>query len=567
MKKIVLVSLVFLAVLTPGTAQNFNYSSLALDFSANLFPSPMDQALNAADLGYGPAFGELDHNYLFGGIANLNTDTAVSSGGAPAIIGFYREGDMPWSFVSSKDFTGISEASGNTTPAYGAAVTNGGVTYPVLNSISVVDNMTRLFATLTTQFQYLTVFGDLVSGLYFSLHMTNNASAAANSTTTQTFYYDSSTTPGTTVPVNSQDYRTTTTISDKAASVLDFTVAAPFYLRGGSLSHSGNLSFASRTVDNGTTNTETLTPISTNALASATYNTNTTVDKTSRMTIDLDYGLMMESFLSNHKESRFKANANAELIFYGGKSSISNVNQDYSITAGVLSTNETRAEVLTTDTITSNMGFDINLGASEQIYHDFGDMITMGLMPTLFMGFDRAHTVGNITQRVVVDKADGNGDNLFDNVADTITTTTTTYTNTGSNMAALVSSDTITFRFSLPTALKFHPEGWICGFVFSNTPTITFAGTTTTTKTSVNTQTVATIQGDGSGATTATTNPESSVVTSTKNNSWNVDNTATLGAEFYLPGDIILMVQINGNLLAPESFTIQAVAPTDFMFN
>ena len=582
MRKIIVLLILSAVLVFSLGAQNFNYISLANDFSAGLFPSPLDQAITVFDDGYGPGFGELPHSYLLGGIANLGDDQAGSTTATtftnadPVFFGVYRQGDMPWSFVTGLEFTTITgEAKDTTTETYGptTSVTVGTVTtdYDLLNQKVTTENDSRGFASFDAQAQFLTVFSGIKTGLYLNLAVTDDAAGVDNYTSTDINYYDSSTTPGTDIPISTEDYRLITTATEKASTsgtVTDLTLAVPFSMDSSGMVHSGNLVYNLDKTDRSNSLKEEIRLGADNqsAVGSATYQNNTTTDITSTHTIGADYRMVRESFLSAHPESRFTATGGVELVLTGGKSEVSLINHDYSAPgAGGALVTEVRDEDITTDTIKSTFGFGISATAAETIYHDFSPAILFGIEPTVGLGFTRSYTSGSLTKSVQVIKTDADADGAFTSATDTIQTITTTYSDANAAGGNLSYVNTMSLDFSLPASLKFQPEGWICGFILSSNPQFSYSHDTNVTLGREEVETDTTVNGDGTGETSTVTTTRGNS-SSTADGNWGLTNTTSIGAEFYLPGDILLLVDINGNLWEPEGFTIQAVVPTDFLF-
>lgn len=584
MKKL-FVLLILSAVLVFGLgAQNFSYTSLANDFSAGLFPSALDQAITVFDDGYGPGFGELPHSYLLGGIANLGEDQAgsptattlnTSGVGEPIFFGVYRQGDRPWSFVTGLEFNTIAgEAKDSTTETYttepitvGTVQTN----HIWLDQKVTTENEARSFASFDAQAQFLTIFSGIKTGFYLKLAVTDNASAATNFTQTTTEYYDSSATPGTDVPISTEDYKLVTAETLEGNSATNLTLAIPFSLGSAGTVHSGNISYNLGKTDNSSSAKDEILlgsdNVSQGAEASATYRDNSTTDITSTHTIGADYRMVRKSFLSTHPESRFTAMGGVELVLTGGESEVSQIGQDYSAPGGGAAlVTEARAENITTDTIKSTLGFGLTAGASETLYHDFTPTIMFGVEPTVGLGFTRSYTTGSLTKSVQVIRNDADADGAFTSATDTIQTITTTYSDANAAGGNLGYVDTMSLGFSLPASLKFQPEGWICGFVLSSNPQFAYSRVTNVTLGREEVETDTTVNGDGTGETTTVTTTRGNS-SSTVDGNWSLTNTTSIGAEFYLPGDILLLVDINGNLWEPEGFTIQAVVPTDFLFN
>jgi len=584
-KKFVTLILSAVLVFSLG-AQNFNYTSLANDFSAGLFPSALDQAMTVFDDGYGPGFGELPHSYLLGGIANLNGDQAGAFGGTtmnngdPIFFGLYRQADTPWSFVTGLDFNTIAgEPKEATIETYGTTpITDGTVqtSHPWLSQKVTTDNRARGFASFDAQAQYLTLFSGIKTGLYLNLAVADRAEGLNNYTKTDIHYYDGSANPGTDIPVSTEDYRivttaTSNTLTDSltAKTTTNLTLAVPFSLESSGIFHNGNISYNLDKTNGSASLKEELILGADNqsAVASATYANSTTTDILSKHTIGIDYTMVRESFLGSHPESRFTAFGGIDLILTGGKSESSVIGQDFSAPgAGGALVVEERSEDLVTDTIKNSLGFALSAGASETLYHNFTPAIVFGLKPTVGVGFNRSYTTGALTKRVEVEKTDSDADGLFTSAADTIVTTTRTYTDTNTAGTGLAYTDTISLGFALPASLKFQPEGWVCGFVLSSTPQFAYSHDTNKTLAGKEVREIVTVNGDGTGETT-TINTFRTDASSTSDGNWSLTNTTSIGAEFYLPGDILLLVDINGNLWEPEGFTIQAVVPTDFLFN
>lgn len=584
MKKVIILT-VLIALATGGLgAQNFNYTSLSNNFSAGLFPSVLDQALTVNDAGYGPGFGMLGHNYLLGGVSNLNADQAGNTGGpilisgAPVILGVYRENSLPWSMVTGLDFSPITgepksstaeTLAGTTTVTVGTTDTD----YPVFQDRTVTENEARCFQDFTAQLQFLIKLSSIMTGLYFNLAMVDGAEGLTNYTSTVTTFYDAAAVPGTDIPVNTVDYTETTTetnMFDGANSTdCDFTVAIPVSMELDSMRQYGNLYYRRQQVDNSNSLKEEVVLGGSNqsALPAANYNDDAVVDILSTNTFGLDYTLYRGSFLNSHPESLFHANLGFEVILTGGENETTNIDQTYSSPgAGGAIVPGSRLEDTTTFTVDSTFGFDVGFEVGESIYHDFGPMITFGLMPTLSGGFARSYASGSAGRSVQVIRDDVDNDGAFTSAVDTIQTITTTFTDANSAGGNLSYTDTLEVSFTLPTALKFHPEGWICGFILSNTPTVTYSRATNKTLTATSEVTDHNINGDGSGEATVITKALGATETITSDADWSLINTTSLGAEFYLPNDILLLVDINGNLWEPEGFTIQAVVPADFLF-
>lgn len=594
-------------MLTPGMvfAAQTSYStgftnvSLENEKSQGVFSNEIDNAINPNENNYGLGFSELKHSYFLGGLGNYENkkaDQLATSDGV--FLGYYMNGNMPWSFICKINQSGADESKNSTTYAnpQSTAVGSDFVTWDGRKTVTEYNN--RLIDVMNDQFQFLINIKPFTTGLYFRIYRDNNTLAANNYTATETNYYNAAGAGVT--PSITKDYEIKTELVNQVngtPTITAFTIAVPFFFKG-NFSHFAKLAFSHESMSGDNYASKKYSD-HVNAIAGGIkyvtdFGASTFSDITSLgykrsysyNDIDLEYNIILPSMIGNNPENK--------LIIYGSTNlGLENGEYEAGVNAAEKTFNAAGATVLgevnndyykfTTETA---LDFTGTATVAHSLYTDLTESLKFGLIPTYTIQFKSDAAGAGITGLTYTNKDDANGDGDFTDAGDSNDTTKYTYTNLiikdsdltnsitpGPTDPTLPFSDksrtnTITNTLTIPIALRFHPNDWFLGITVASKPSCSYAKSYTTTTGNTTTKVYTHITGDGATTTTAkTTTKSNSSETVTTNSSWAFGVTHSLGLNFDLPKDAKIYVAMNAaNLLSFESFTVQASIPFDSVF-
>jgi len=536
MKRSLVVLLLASALIVPAFGQDVPWSLQNL-LTAGTTYNEIDQAFHAnAD------FGAYADSFIFGGLGNPGLDirasTAITS---PARFGYYMAGSFPLSLYSSVSLTAAANR-----PLYDSAVV-GNVTTTPTESI--------LFRDHSISAQALAKLGPATVGLYIKSTADNSAldviGSAAKFATVVTrvldgTVYDYSVTESTT---NSATGLGAGTGNEDRIGSLQF--ALPFAMKTGDLEHRAavgatfgwkdkSLVYELSETAHAVTNGGTIEDLSIK-----------TTDKKSDTGLSLDYTLLIPAGKASDK---WIAKAQFGMGIHSGEYEsvtrelpydATTLNQKTAI-AGGSQDNDVRTFASTTDMSGSLTG-------GRSFSYQPASAVSFVFVPSLSMAVSNIVNGGNTYEATRIAFTQTlNAGGTHDGSGYTRTTTTTT----GTPGSALSIGGTL----SLPMGLTVKPEGWKFGFLLGAMPALSMTAITTTTDTFGNTVTSETFTGGAvsASATVTTAGPAANKSTRIVPS---FAETHFIGITVPFGGGARFDAQLNGNLLAFESFTIQALIP------
>jgi hypothetical protein len=567
MKRIVLFLFILLTLTAFVSAQNTGLTSVFFDSSVGVFENELDTALKV-----GPDFTSLDYSYLFAGLGNLEKVEADTNAwfGIPLWAGYYKAGDKPWSvfagFVAT-DSTGNLAGGTTYTPGAPETVTDpvtGDTTDHQWNSGVLTTDYTanRLFDDLDFSGQYLFMLGNMNTGVYLGVDISDASPQATNYTETDVRYYNAS--GAGVIPTPTADYTFTRTETDKATDST-YSIGIPLFMGTDSLGHTINLTADINLVDNSVTDVQTYSGTPDTALGLVTnVEVDETIDKTTTTDIGVDYTMTKAGILGDHPDNELTINADGGIIIDSSKYSDVLTTQNVSYAGGgAAAVIGTRDDDSTTDTCKNAFDFDISIGAGHSFFFDLGSMVEFGFIPEISIGISMDNPVLR-EQRVVINRVDGDADGAFTSAADTITTITTTYTNTTAAAGNNISTMEIETTLALPVAATITPEGWPISITLGSKPQVQMKNTITTTKTQVSSTVTSTVDGTGADVgVVATTNAGTSNETTVTDTTFDVTAEHNIGLTMplgeYVRLDVSLDFSTAINVLDFKDLIIQAI--------
>ncbi len=567
MKKILLIIL-FLSMGVFVFAQNTGISSVLNTVSEGVFTNELDAAVSVEGLlSSGPGFRDLTHDYLFAGLTNLELIALQSTSGftisSPLWAGFYKAGDKPWSaFGAFMADSPTGNQTGGTMYTQGTPVTvtsgSNTTTYQWNNLSSTVKyTANRIANALRLSGQYLFTMGDMNSGVFIDVNLSDSDPQNLNYVGTDVHYYNSATT-GAPAPVEDYTYARTRTSRNNTSA---FTVAVPLFIPGTDSSQMFNIKTKFDITDNSNSYSDSYS----GSPHTAILTTTTTVanDATRRsLAGELvgDYTLKKRGIWGNNPKDQLWIKGTADVTLNGGTYSISHITQNISAAGGgaAIVSGTRHDQEITTDGIFGITG-KVRGGAGHSFYFDLGSGVEFGLKPEVGLEYNLVLPV-SVKNKTTVTSTDGNGDGDFSDAADTIQTQTVTYTNSSivpltGTISSTVMINAVSCSIGLPLAVTFTPPKWPITFTLGSKPSIGSEMVFTNTKTSTSSTVTSAVDGTGaaSGVTTtvnAVTANETSVMTTV----YSVSATHNIGFSMKINDSFRLDVNLDSSTSASDVF-------------
>ncbi len=562
MKKFSVLMFLFISISSFLVAQNTGITSIFYDSSFGIFDNELDWAVNV-----GSDFTGLKHDYIFGGLTNLekkslSTNTSFDNGGGTLWGGYYKSGDDPWSIFSG--FT-ASDSSGNqsggTTYTAGAATTDGTTTWQwdqVVTDTNYTAN--RIFDSLGFAGQYLFMLNGFNTGVYLGISIIDSSTQANNYEETQNWYYNSTGAAVAPTPLLDFTRKITKTAYSRNST---YTLGVPLYMEAGEISHTINTVLYVSHNNSSSSTVDTCT-----APADATRNITNTIKNE---TTDTDTFIGLSGDYLYTQPGIWGSNGDNELFVSAGFSG--NIDMPSYSTAlttqavsyaggGAAGVNGTRNDDSESRDFKSGVDFSIFAGAGHSFYYDIDSAVNFAIKPYVSLEFSMDNDT-LLDSKVTIDRQDNDSDGAFTSAADRIITTTTTYTNTtkysSNNTPYIDISTTIDF----PVAATISPEKWPFYITLGSRAEIGIVNTINFTKTAVNSVHTVTVDGTGTTVSDTTVQAVSSDETSVVNTSVSIAANHNIGLTMpigdYTKLDISLDMSSAMNILDFKDLTAQVI--------
>ena len=553
-------------------AQSAPLSSLQEDVSFGLMRTAIDAALTVDETRFGPAFSQLESDYLFAGFGNIVLDRHQEAWGTipfapenPLRLGYYRAAARPWSAFQS-----IIVSDG---PDRTVNVIHEGVN---VETVDLTDH--EWFDTVTTtlrhgapaervvsQTQFLTRVGPVNLGAYLAVDRMDDITPAANYRRTEIHQYNTAA-PGQ-VPVVDTNYTVTTeeTLNDRRS---DVTLGFPLFLPTDELAQlfELQLSWMRENLDSFYRVEHTLPQDPTYPQTTHTDEQEIDTFRTNAFTIAPAYTLIFPGFIDTNRNNTFSVGAGLEVTLNSATLAHEGWDQEYHYAPGpdAEAIAGTRHEFEQRGIVSGSMDLGLTAMLLHSVYYEPVDALTFGFAPAATVRYDRGQTdPRNIRRVVTVRRVDNTGDGAFDDPADEIVRSTEDYVDTTLSGDREVEAR-IAFDLSLPASLRIQPEGWRFGLTVGSalSASITRIGTTV-------------YQGyqsgeretffDGTGAVTSDSAAIHDVAYApdrTVTHQWAFQADHRIGLHFLLPADARIDVELRlANLLEFGPLRIQGTVP------
>jgi hypothetical protein len=499
--------LVFLVSISMLAAAPFS-TSLLYDASFGNFWTQIDSAGSA-----GQGFLDLEGNYVFGGLTNLNKTQVISSTPPPGplnlTLGTYIDAERPWSLYASLYNNPTPATSGGKEKMETFSTkTVGSTTHHWVDLDGQIKYFGRLADNTNNTFQYLTLLDDMIVGGKLNISTVNNSLFGwpNNYKGEMSVYYDAA--AATAAPDPKLDY----TIEEESRNFdkeFDFSLSSPIFVPGEKTDQTMNaaIGFGSENRNQRLTTTYSTPNNSTGNLEDVLHDDVT--DKEGYFSISGMYKLDTESPFIDSTSKDFYYGGSLAINIKTAKYGTEVEKQDYSYTLSGSTMNKTKAKY-TYNSVDRSLGgaLDLNIQgmAGHRFSYDLGSGLHVIMTPEAQVGL-------RLENEVKLKQVETTSKNDTDNDGDveTTTVTTTEYFNTNSTFSDKSRSTFINMDLNPTCALQYQPEGWKLGLTYgakvelgmqvefqkskpsySETTTETTSGGTTTTTTSKTSPTTAT---------------------------------------------------------------------------
>lgn len=533
------------------------FESFQRFYSAGLFDNALGAASSVIEDGSNIGFSDLNSNYLFAGLGNLNAAQATATLDeaanfdldTPLLFGMYRNAATPWSLFSGVHVEGnrVRNVAVAETVEQDTTVTDGDTDtdYEWISQRVTTDTITREDYRIANQF--ITQLAGMNTGLYLDLAVTGGD----KTTTVTENYFDE--TNATTIP-DPQRATTQTTVATNGG-VLFVGLGLPVFLEADGLGHYLNPQVVYRR--DATASTTGTTEWETFDLEAGTVGVNTVDDSTKDVTTDLelvlDYAAIMPAMFGEHDRNRLRLDAMAGVALEARSAAVDDRTTIRTFDGTTVTDGNTETITSTTD-YQGAWDFGGMVGASHSFYHDVGAGVEFAFEPGVTVGLSTTPTGG--PRLVRFEEDDQTVDNNGDNVTRTQTTQEIEY-------AARNRTTILQNSLSLPVALRAHPEDWVFGFTISGTPSVVHTMTSTTTysdqRASQTDTTVTTTGADPSVTNTTVTEVTERERARNTVHTWGFEVEHRLGINVPLSEQASLDIGLGGTLLDLNNFFIQAV--------
>jgi len=564
MKRIFLLTAVLLALVVTGAfAQTTGLRSIESSVTAGLFGNELDASLTVQETGNKPDFSELDSNYLFGGIGNLNQlgnlDVFGATSGDPLWLGFHNA-ESPWSLFVGTYLLGTPPENVNEvalTTAPGTDADGNPVEYVAEEQVFEGDG--TLFDEYEQQAQFIMPLGGMNVGLGVAIAVDNQRDAGSLGTSIglggagesivsggglfDNFTYTSTGYTNTASPPSPEaDWSETLSASSANGSTAVVAVSVPVFLDG-ELSHLLVPTFSFDMTNNSRSYSESYGNGTTAPFAGATFNVDSqeVTNRVTDLSISVPYELVTEGFGDN-PANEFSVGATPRVTMGFGtfNDSFTAVNTTFPADGSASTANNTTVTTISND-YSAALGFGLDVSAANSFYFEPAPIVEFGVAPTGFVSVASDPTDYQIVSSdSTVTTVDG---------TETANVTTTYANNDGGT--PLSRDLTVGFGVSLPTGITIAPNNLPFEIMMGATPSISADVTWTTTQ---------------QGTVTVTNNvTETSSTTivgapgTTRDIDYSVFSIHRFGLGFDFAETVRFDVLLTGNLLDFNTLTMQGV--------
>ncbi len=428
--------------------------SIRSQASAGLFDNELGAAVSVVEDERGPRFTELEHDYLFAGLGNLNeveaTDTHTGALFNPVLFGLYRTGESPWSLFSGVHVDGRGDRSTNVLTNDVQSETDGDVDWDWTRRHEVQETILR--EQFRVPVQYITALDGMNLGLRLHLQSTGGQRVR-----TQDDYFYNDADAGEEPDPQPAASGTTT---ERDGRNIGVGIEVPVFMGQGGFGQYLNPGvFVSWDATGSSRETEDWEFFDDLDPAHDPLNVTERDSRSRDVDLDmwawLDYAMLMEPMFGENERNRFRIEAMLGTR-YTTQLHSSEVTQTRMTFDG--------DDVDEGDTVTNveswsyQGAFDLNLagGASHSFYYDVGDDAEFAFRPGAGIGLSM-EPLGPRTRLTFRERE-------FEAPEEEVTEET--------EYAARDRRFSVSTDLELPVAFTAHPEDWIMGFTISGTPSV-----------------------------------------------------------------------------------------------